>query len=170
MEMNSLDPVGYNVDKLTDSQVLCGLADDADIIAAALDVLSRRVNRGSVMSAPEHVKTMLRLKYALVEREVFSCMFLDAQHRLIDMQELFKGTINSSSVYPREVVKAALSVNASAVIFAHNHPSGLPEPSEADKRITLRLRDALALVDIQVLDHIVVGVEGAVSFAERGLL
>jgi DNA repair protein RadC len=96
-------------------------------------------------------------------------MFLDNQHHLISFEELFFGTIDSASVYPREVVKAALKTNAAAVIFAHNHPSGDATPSQADKRITQRLKDALALVDIRVLDHIVIG-DSAVSFAERGLL
>ncbi|MEZ8076857.1 DNA repair protein RadC, partial [Vibrio sp. FF112] len=103
------------------------------------------------------------------EREVFAVMFLDNQHHLISFEELFFGTIDSASVYPREVVKAALKTNAAAVIFAHNHPSGDATPSQADKRITQRLKDALALVDIRVLDHIVIG-DSAVSFAERGLL
>ncbi|GIA88948.1 DNA repair protein RadC [Vibrio cholerae] len=96
-------------------------------------------------------------------------MFLDNQHRLIAFEELFFGTIDSASVYPREVLKAALKVNAAALIFAHNHPSGDATPSQADKQITQRLKEALALVDIRVLDHIVVG-DSAISFAERGLL
>jgi DNA repair protein RadC len=100
---------------------------------------------------------------------VFAVMFLDNQHRLIAFEELFFGTIDSASVYPREVLKAALKVNAAALIFAHNHPSGDATPSQADKQITQRLKEALALVDIRVLDHIVVG-DSAISFAERGLL
>lgn len=96
-------------------------------------------------------------------------MFLDNQHRLIAFEELFFGTIDSASVYPREVLKAALKVNAAAIILAHNHPSGDATPSQADKQITQRLKEALALVDIRVLDHIVVG-DSAISFAERGLL
>ncbi|HAS8160916.1 TPA: DNA repair protein RadC, partial [Vibrio vulnificus] len=103
------------------------------------------------------------------EREVFAVMFLDNQHRLIAFEELFFGTIDSASVYPREVLKAALKINAAALIFAHNHPSGDATPSQADKQITQRLKEALALVDIRVLDHIVVG-DSAISFAERGLL
>lgn len=101
------------------------------------------------------------------DREVFALLLLDNQHRLIEFNELFYGTIDSASVYPREVVKLALERNAAAVIFAHNHPSGDATPSQADKRITSRLKDALALIDVRVLDHFVVG-ETCVSFAERG--
>lgn len=108
-------------------------------------------------------------KLSAYEREVFAVMLLDSQHRLIAFQELFFGTIDAASVYPREVVKAALQSNAAAVIFAHNHPSGDPEPSQADRAITTRLIAALNLIDVRVLDHIVVG-QAAVSFAERGLI
>ena len=104
------------------------------------------------------------------EREVFAVMLLDNQHRLLDYQELFFGTINAGSVYPREVVKAVLGKNAAAVILAHNHPSGMAEPSDADKAITARLQEVLEVVDVQVLDHFVVGQHDAVSFAERGLI
>ena len=106
---------------------------------------------------------------SLLEHERFCAIWLDNRHRVIRFDELSRGTIDGASVYPREVVKAALSVNAAACIFAHNHPSGISEPSQADERITRRLRDALALVDIRVLDHIVIG-QTSVSFAERGLL
>lgn len=111
----------------------------------------------------------MRFKIGGSEREVFAVMLLDNQHRLIEFKELFQGTIDAASVYPREVVKTALKANAAAVIFAHNHPSGDPEPSQADRRITTRLQDALALIDVRVLDHIVVG-EQCTSFAERGWL
>ncbi|MNH38111.1 hypothetical protein D3C79_990950 [compost metagenome] len=104
------------------------------------------------------------------EREVFAVMLLDNQHRLLDYQELFFGTINAGSVHPREVVKAALSKNAAAVILAHNHPSGMVEPSEADKVITTHLKEVLEVIDVQVLDHFVVGQHDVVSFAERGLI
>ena len=114
-----------------------------------------------------NVKEYLALKLGAHEREVFAVMFLDSQHRLISFEEMFFGTIDAASVYPREVLKMALRHNAAAVIFAHNHPSGVPEPSQADKRITERLVEALKLVDIRVLDHIVVG-ESCVSFAEKG--
>ena len=104
------------------------------------------------------------------EHEVFAVLFLDSQHRLIEYVEMFRGTIDASPVYPREVVKEALRLNAAAVIFAHNHPSGMPEPSHADKAITVRLKEALAMVDVRTLDHIVIGSEDTASFAERGLL
>jgi len=112
------------------------------------------------------VKEYLQLKLGSYDREVFALMLLDNQHQLIRFEELFFGTIDAASVYSREVVKAALNANAAAVILAHNHPSGIAEPSRADKRITSRLVDALGLIDVRVLDHIVVG-EHCVSFAER---
>ena len=101
--------------------------------------------------------------------EVFACLFLDNRHRVIAYEELFRGTIDGASVHPREVVKRALHFNTAAVILAHNHPSGIAEPSQADERITQRLKDALALVDIRLLDHMIIG-DDVVSFAERGLL
>ncbi len=104
------------------------------------------------------------------DHEVFGALFLDNKHRLIAFEELFRGTIDGASVYPREVVKRSLELSAVAVMFVHNHPSGDPEPSLADRRITERLQAALGLVDIRVLDHIVVGTEGCVSMAQRGML
>jgi len=112
----------------------------------------------------------VRLHLAKREREVFAVMFLDNRHRLLAYEELFFGTIDGASVHPREVVKAALAHNAAAVILSHNHPSGVAEPSQADQRITQRLKDALGLVDVRVLDHLIVGEGEPVSFAERGLL
>lgn len=111
----------------------------------------------------------LKFKLGRYEREVFAIMILNNKHQLIEYSELFFGTINAASVYPREVVKAVLNENGAAVIFAHNHPSGETEPSQADIAITKRLKEALALIDVQVLDHIVIG-DSATSFAERGLL
>ena len=107
---------------------------------------------------------------ASFEHEVFAALFLDSQHRLIEYVELFRGTIDQASVYPREVVKEALRLNAAAVVFSHNHPSGSPEPSQADRVLTQRLKEALALVDVRTLDHIVVGGAVTTSFAECGLL
>ena len=123
-----------------------------------------------VLANPRTVSQYLAMHYAGQQREVFGCMFLDNRHRLIRFDEVFHGTIDGASVHPREVVKLALARNAAAVILAHNHPSGVAEPSQADELITVRLRDALALVDIRVLDHLVVGGNVVVSFAERGLL
>lgn len=124
----------------------------------------------TAFSSPDATKQFLKLKLAQAEREIFACLFLDNRHRLIEYQELFFGTIDGASVHPREVVKAALKLNAAAVILAHNHPSGVAEPSKADESITQRLKDALALVDIRVLDHLIIGTDEPVSFAERGLL
>ena len=123
-----------------------------------------------VLANPRAAREFLCLHYAGQEREVFACLFFDNRHRLICFDEVFLGTIDGASVHPREVVKLALARNAAAVILAHNHPSGVAEPSQADELITARLRDALALVDIRVLDHLVVGDGACVSFADRGLL
>ena len=123
-----------------------------------------------VLANPKTASDYLVIHYAGQEREVFGCLFLDNRHRLIRFDEVFHGTIDGASVHPREVVKLALARNAAAVILAHNHPSGVAEPSQADELITARLRDALALVDIRVLDHLVVGGTTVTSFVERGLL
>lgn len=125
---------------------------------------------GSTLANPRATREFLRMRLRDLPYEVFCCVFLDKRHRVIAFEELFRGTIDGASVHPREVVKQALSRNASAVILAHNHPSGLAEPSHADELITRRLKDALGLVDIRVLDHLVVGDGVCESFAERGLL
>jgi DNA repair protein RadC len=145
--------------------------DDA-IIESALKILESRILYKSdsiPMTSPQASKDFVKLKLATYEHEVFACLFLDNRNRLIVFDELFRGTIDGASVYPREVVKACLSHNAAAVIFAHNHPSGIAEPSQADIAITERLRKALALIDVRVLDHLIVG-DQVTSFAERGLL
>jgi len=123
-----------------------------------------------LLANPRIVREYLAVHFAGAEREVFGCLFLDNRHRLIAVEEMFQGTIDGASVHPREVVKRALKLNAAAVILAHNHPSGVAEPSQADELITARIRDALALVDIRVLDHLVVGGATVTSFAERGLI
>jgi DNA repair protein RadC len=123
-----------------------------------------------VLTSPDATRDYLKLRLRGLSHEVFACLFLDNRHRIIQYQELFRGTIDGASVHPREVVIEALRWNAAAVIFAHNHPSGVAEPSQADLQITTRLREALALVDVRVLDHIIVGEGGGTSFAERGLL
>jgi DNA repair protein RadC len=125
--------------------------------------------RGPMLCSPDAVRDYLRLRVAALEHEVFVVLFLDSQHRLVACDELFRGTLAQTSVYPREVVKAALARNAAAVIFAHNHPSGVAEPS-ADELLTQSLKQALALVDVRTLDHFVVAGERTVSFSERGLL
>ena len=126
--------------------------------------------KGASISNPRATREYLRLRLAVQDHEVFAILFLDNRHRVIEFVPLFRGTIDGASVHPREVVKEALSRNAAAVILAHNHPSGVAEPSQADELITNRLRDALALVDVRVLDHLVVTGDAIVSFAERGLL
>jgi len=124
----------------------------------------------SCLTSPGAVRDLLRHKLAGLPHEVFICIHLDAQHRVIAIEELFRGTLTQTSVYPREVVKAALRANAAAVIFAHNHPSGALQPSQADEYLTRNLKEALALVDVKVLDHFIVAGTGALCFAERGLL
>jgi DNA repair protein RadC len=141
-----------------------------ELIAAARVALSRRYRRGSSLESPAAVRDYLRLSLTELEHEVFCMILLDTRHRLIAHTQLFRGTIDGSSVYPREVVKEALKHNAAAAIFAHNHPSGVATPSQADELITQRLKDALALIDVRVLDHLIVGCEGIKSFAELGLL
>lgn len=132
--------------------------------------LQESLERGPVLSQPQAVKDYLINRIGTFPHEVFAVLLMDAQHRLIRMEELFRGTLTQASVYPREVVKLALASNAAAVIFSHNHPSGVAEPSEADKRLTEVLKSSLALVEVRVLDHIVVTAGSATSFAERGLL
>jgi DNA repair protein RadC len=139
-------------------------------IKRALKILDARMRNEPVLSAPTAVRDYLRLSLHDRGHEVFVCIFLDSQHRVIAYEELFRGTLAQTSVYPREVVKAALAHNAAAVIFSHNHPSGVAEPSRADELLTQSLKQALALVDIRTLDHFVVAGSALVSFAERGLL
>jgi DNA repair protein RadC len=132
--------------------------------------LKEEISARDALSSPRAVRDYLRLALAGREQEVFVVLLLDAQHRVIATEELFRGTLTQTSVYPREVVKCALKHNAAAVIFAHNHPSGVAEPSHADEILTRSLKTALALVDIQVLDHFIVAGSRTMSFAERGLL
>jgi len=132
--------------------------------------LSETLSRGGAIQNPDDTKRYLRARLREYPYEVFACLFLDTRHRVIACEELFRGTIDGASVHPREVLRRALEHNAAALILAHNHPSGIAEPSQADRRITERLREVMALVDIQVLDHIVVGDQESVSFAERGWL
>jgi len=141
------------------------------VIARALRIMESRLQyRDVALTSPQAVRDYLRLRIANLEYEVFIGLFLDSQNRLIAAEELSRGTLAQTSVYPREVVKAALKHNAAAVIFAHNHPSGMAEPSRADELLTQALKQALALVDIRTLDHFVVAGVSVLSFAERGLL
>jgi DNA repair protein RadC len=143
---------------------------DDTLIAAALAVLARRIRCGDSLASPSAVRDYLRLLLAGREHEVFVVVLLDSQNRVLSCQELFRGTLTQTSVYPREVVKVALAANAGSAIFAHNHPSGCSEPSRADELLTQNLKAALALVEVKVLDHFVVAGAEAISFAERGLL
>ena len=148
------------------------ILDDDSIIESAIKILESRQlydPDSPSMTSPQASKDFVKLKLFAYEHEVFACLFLDNRNRVIAFEELFRGTIDGASVYPREVVKACLRHNSAAVILAHNHPSGVAEPSVADERITKRLKEALALIDVRVLDHLIVG-EGVVSLAERGLL
>ena len=142
--------------------------------AAALE-LARRAMREemsvrSALTSPGAVRDYLRLSLAHLQHEVFVCIWLDAQHKVVGTEEAFRGTLTQTSVYPREIVKKALARNAAAVIFAHKHPSGVAQPSQADELLTRNLREALALVEVKVLDHFIVAGNQAISFAERGLL
>ena len=143
-------------------------------IGAVLEIarrsMAQELQAAPVFEAPERVKAFLRLQLDGLGHEVFVVLFLDAQHRLIRHEEMFRGTLTQTSVYPREVVKRTLELRAAAVILAHNHPSGVAEPSKADEFLTQALQRALQLVDVRVLDHLVVGQADVVSFAERGLL
>ncbi len=130
--------------------------------------LAEQLQRGDALSDPATTRRYLSQRLRDFPYEVFACLFLDNRHRIICFEELFRGTINGASVHPREVVRKALTHNAAAVILAHNHPSGIAEPSEADRSLTRRLKEALGLVDVRVLDHIVIGDGESVAFAERG--
>ncbi|HEJ1339686.1 TPA: DNA repair protein RadC [Pseudomonas aeruginosa] len=145
-------------------------ADADQILEAACQVIEQKMQRGASLSSPAAVKDYLRAKLAGFDHEAFAVLFLDTRHRLIDYVEMFHGTIDAAEVHPREVVKLALRLNAAAVIVSHNHPSGNPEPSVADRALTQRLRESLGLVDVRVLDHIIVAGNVTASFAESGLI
>jgi len=139
------------------------------ILEAAEDILREKLQRQGCIGNPLEAADFLRMRMGALPHEEFHVLWLDNRHRILDCQRLFTGTVDGANVYPREVVRAALGINASAAIFAHNHPSGVAEPSAADRAITKELRDALSLVGVRVLDHLVVGAE-CVSMAGRGLL
>lgn len=132
--------------------------------------LREKLDRGTALGSPQAVRDYLRLRLHGLPHEVFAAVFLDAQNRVLAVEELFRGTLTQTSVFPREIVKRALHYNAAATIFAHNHPSGVAEPSRADEMLTQTLKHTLALIDVKVLDHFVIGGDAAMSFAERGLL
>jgi DNA repair protein RadC len=163
MIAKSEDPAAYTVEKTSD---------DDEIIAHALRILAARVASRTVvcLASPNAVRSYLQLKLAAQEHESFYVITLDAQNRVIGIDELFRGTLTQTSVYPREIVKHCLKHNAAAVIFAHNHPSGEPLPSRADELLTSNLKTALGFVDVRVLDHLIVGGADVLSFAEKGLI
>ncbi len=141
-----------------------------EILAMARQLIRQRFARGQAITSPHDTREFLMLELAVLEHEVFYCIFLDNQHQILMTEACFQGTVDGASVYPREIVKRALGLNASAVILAHNHPSGLAEPSQSDLAITGKLKEALALIEVRVLDHFVIGGTEFCSFAERGLL
>lgn len=141
-----------------------------DILLMAKRLASLRLRKGCALTSPKEVFSHLQALLADYEHEVFALLMLDSRHRVIAFEELFKGTLDGASVYPREVVKLALEQNAAAMILVHNHPSGVPEPSQADRTLTKKLQDALNLVGVRTLDHIVVRQEDCVSLAKRGYL
>jgi DNA repair protein RadC len=143
-------------------------------LQAAIEIARRQLAEalrvGPSLASPRATRDYLSARLRDLEHEVFCCLYLDKRHRLIQFEEMFRGTIDGASVHPREIVKAALQRNCAAIIIAHNHPSGIAEPSQADELITQRVKEALALVDIRLLDHIIIGDGATVSLAERGLL
>jgi DNA repair protein RadC len=141
-----------------------------EVLRGARTVLSRRVRRGVVFDSPKVVREYLAVQLGALDHEVFCVAFVDAQHKLLAFREMFRGTLTQTSVYPREIIKEALALNAAALILAHNHPSGSVEPSRADEYLTQTLKTALALVDVRVLDHVIVAGSDALSFSERGLI
>lgn len=145
-----------------------GLVTEEDILDMAMKLACKRLSKRRALINPGEVRKHLSVKLALVEHEEFSVIFLNNKHRVLSYETLFRGTIDGASVYPREVVKMTLKYNAAAVILVHNHPSGEAEPSHQDIKITKRLKDALALIDVRVLDHFIVGGKNVVSLAEEG--
>ena len=145
-------------------------AEKHSVMKLAMKSLAIKHRTGSALCSPEATRNYLRLRMADYRHEVFGCLLLDNRHRVIALHEMFQGTIDGASVYPRVVVQRAMEANAAAVVLFHNHPSGVAEPSMADEALTKRLKEALALVDVRVLDHFVIAAGESVSFAERGLL
>jgi DNA repair protein RadC len=141
-----------------------------EVLQQAQLLLAQRICAGEVMSSPQVVRSYLQVAIGALEHEVFDVLFLDAQTRVIAFKEMFRGSVTQTAVYPREIVKEALALNAAGVILAHNHPSGSTEPSRSDEYLTQALKAALSLVDVKVLDHLIVTTGGITSFAERGLL
>lgn len=148
---------------------LAGETTEQDVLAAAETILRSKLERQGSIGTPTDASDFLRMRLGALLHEEFHVLWLDNRHRILDCQKLFTGTVDGASVHPREVVRAALAINASAAVLAHNHPSGLAEPSAADRALTNELSNALRLIGVRVLDHIVVG-ENCVSMASRGLI
>lgn len=166
--MQGLEKLGFAHDEA--GYYTTRLVSDEDVLQLGAAIFERRFQRNSSLNNAQDAAEFLRHRLALREHEVFVIIWLDYRHRFIAYDELFLGTLGGTAVYPREVVKTGLARNAAAAIVAHNHPSGIPEPSRADETLTERLKTALDIVDIRLLDHLIVAGEGFVSFAERGLL
>ena len=145
-------------------------ASNQQILAAARQVLAHRVRRGAALTSPHKVREYLSMRLGFLDYEIFAVILLDRRHRVIEYVELFRGTLDGASVHPREIVKLALEKGASACLLIHNHPSGIADQSQADELITTRLVQSLALIDVRVLDHWIVGAGSVLSFAESGLL
>jgi DNA repair protein RadC len=167
---SSFDPSNSSVLRLRDVEGDYRQVDACEVLQAAQQVLLSRVRDSDVLASPQAVRDFLRVKLAALEHEVFAVIHLDSQHRVIEYVEMFRGTVSQTSVYPREVVKESMMRNSAALLLVHNHPSGSTQPSRADEMLTQTLKAALALVDVQVLDHLIVAGNNILSMAERGLM
>lgn len=164
-------PANASINRFADIRPAELSADEKEtVIELALTILARKHRRGSALTSPDATRSYLRLELGERHHELFGVLFLDNRHRIIAKEELFYGTVDGASVHPRVVVARALELGAAAVVFFHNHPSGVAEPSQSDLRITKRLKEVLDMVDVRVLDHLVVSTEESVSMAERGLI
>jgi DNA repair protein RadC len=161
--------MGYTRDVLG-NYTITGPMSESDMLAVAEDILRRKFERQGAISSPRDSAEFLRMRIGHLQHEEFHAVWLDTRHQVLAVEKLFNGSIDGTSIHPREVVRSALRHNAAAVIFAHNHPSGNPEPSAADRAITTRLREALELIEVRLLDHIIVGAQSTTSLAERGLI
>ena len=179
-QVRSEDPIAYSVGKTYLEQLdnavrlsmtnCMSVGEENKIIKQALDILHGRLDREGALTSPDQTRNYLSLKYGQVEHELFGIIMMDNRNQILGISEMFRGTIDGASVYPREVVKEVLHQNAAAVILFHNHPSGVIEESQADIRITERLKKALNMIDVRVLDHVIVGGANSNSLAEKGLV
>lgn len=168
--MSKFSKIGFIATEITGQYITHRPVNADDILAMANRIIRQKLARGRAITSPSEAAAFLPAQLAALEHETFWGLFLDNQHHILAFEMLFTGTIDGASVYPREVVKRSLQLNAAAVIFAHNHPSGTAEPSQSDRAITQKLKDALALIDVKVLDHFVVGGDTVTSLAELGVL